>query len=127
MNIFKIVIFGIVATILVIILSEQKKEMALLITIFASVTILILVLNELSGIITLLEDLIDKTGVNKTFLAVILKITAITYLVEFGKNVCQDAGQTAIATKIELAGKIIIVSLSIPIITSLVTILNGLI
>lgn len=127
MDIFKIVIFGIVATILVLILSEQKKDLAIMITIFASVTILILVLNELSSVVLLLNDLITKTGINKNFLTIILKVTAITYLVEFGKNICQDAGQTAIASKIELAGKVIIVSLSIPIITGLVTILNGLI
>ncbi len=127
MDIFKIIIFGIVATIFALILKEQKKDLAIIITIFASIAILILVLNEISSIVSLLNDLITKSGINKNFLTIILKVTAITYLVEFGKNVCQDAGQTAIASKIELAGKVVIVSLSIPIITSLVTILNGLI
>ena len=48
-------------------------------------------------------------------------------MVEFGKNICKDAGENAIANKIEIAGKVVIISLSIPVVNSLVEIVSNLI
>ena len=48
-----------------------------------------------------------------------LKITGIAILTEFAVSICNDAGESAIATKIDLGGKIIIISISIPIIVAL--------
>jgi len=52
-------------------------------------------------------------------MSTILKIIGIAYIAEFGAEVCKDAGEGAIASKIELAGKVIIIVLAAPIITSL--------
>ena len=49
----------------------------------------------------------------------VLKITGIAYIAEFGAEICRDAGEGAIAAKIEMAGKVIIIALAVPIITSL--------
>lgn len=127
MDIFKVVAFAIVATILIVILKEQRKEIALMLTIIAAMGIILLAINEISGIVNLLNNLAEKSGINKDYLLIIIKVTGIAYIVEFGKNICQDAGQSAIATKLEMAGKVIIVSLSIPIISSLLTVLSGMV
>lgn len=127
MNIFKVIAFCIIATIFCIILSQQKKEYAILLSIISCIGIMMYALNSLFGIVDVLKKLIENSGISMEFLKIILKVVGITYLVEFGKNICNDAGQTAISKKIEMAGKIIIVSISIPILTSLVNVLSGLI
>ncbi|MBR0351278.1 MAG: stage III sporulation protein AD [Clostridia bacterium] len=48
-----------------------------------------------------------------------VKITGIAFLSEFAVSICKDSGESAIASKIELGSKVIIVSMSVPIITSL--------
>jgi len=126
-EVFKIVSFAIVSIVLIILLKQQKPEIALLLTIVVAVSILFIAVDKLSGIFELLETLVAKSGINKNFLSIILKITVIAYIVEFGKNICVDAGQSSIATKLEMAGKVIIVCLSLPIISSLVNILTGLV
>lgn len=127
MNIFKIVGFAIVSVLLIIILKEEKKEFAFLLVIISSVLIILFGLNEMSKIIDLLENLAEKSGISKDYLIIILKITGIAYVVEFGKNICIDSGQTAIASKLEMVGKVIIISLSIPVITSLLSVISGLV
>ena len=127
MDIFKVVGFSIISVVLIVLLREEKKEIALLLTIVSGICILIFALSKITPIINMLNSLIDKSGINKDFLTIILKITGIAYIVEFGKNICIDAGQSAIATKLEMAGKIIIISLSLPLIASLVNILTGLV
>ena len=71
------------------------------------------------GIISVFANLNSKTGINSEYIKILLKITGIAILTEFGVSVCKDAGETAIASKVDLASKIIIISLSIPIITAL--------
>lgn len=127
MDIIKVVGFAIIASILVVVLKEQRKDIALILAIFSSIAIVFFAIGKISEIIELLDNLALKSGINKDYLMIIIKVTGIAYLVEFGKNVCIDAGQTSIATKLEMAGKVIIVSLSIPIITSLLTVLSGLV
>ncbi len=127
MEIIKVVGFAIISVVLIVLLQEQRKEMALLLTIVAGICILLFAISKVTPIIDMLNSLIDGSGISKEFLVIILKITGIAYLVEFGKNICIDAGQSAIGTKLEIAGKIIIVSLSLPLIATLVNVLSGLV
>ena len=127
MDVFKIVGFAIIAVVLVIVIKNQRPEIALILTIFASLSILLFAIYKMSDIVNVLNELVNVSGINKDFLTIIIKVTAIAYIVEFGKNICVDAGQTAIATKLEIAGKVIIVTLSLPLVSSLVSILTGLV
>ncbi len=127
MEVFKIVGFALIAVIMVIIIKEQKPEMALLLTVIACIGLMIYAISNISDIVKLIEELVSNSGMNTEFFSIILKVTAITYIVEFGKNVCIDAGQSAIANKLEMAGKVLILSLSIPLISALVNILTGLV
>lgn len=127
MEIFKVVSFCIIATILIIIIKQQKPEIALLLTIVATISVMLFAIYKMGDIFNLLDNLAGKSGISKDFLVIIIKVTIIAYIVEFGKNICTDAGQSAIATKLEMAGKVIIVTLSLPIINSLINILTGLV
>ena len=127
MIVFKVVVIGIVATTLSLILKEEKKEMAMMCTITASIIILLYISLQFKPIIELINNLIDISGINKEYLKIILKIIGIAYLIEFGKSICTDAGESAIANKIEIAGKVVIISLSIPVIASLINVVEELI
>ena len=76
-------------------------------------------MEKLSGIINLLQSISDKTYINKQFLGILLKITGIAIITEFAGSICTDAGEKAIASKIEIGSKVIIIAMSIPIISSL--------
>ncbi len=127
MDVFKLVAFSILAVTFILVIKEQRKDIALMLSIVAGVGLLIYAVTQLSNIVDMLNSLVSKSGVNASFLTIILKVIGISYVVEFGKNICMDAGQSAIATKLEIAGKLMIVTLSIPIITSLVNMLTELI
>lgn len=124
MTLFKIVGFGIIAVSLIIILKNQRPEIALMCIVASSVIILLFVFDELKNIIDLINSLMSNSSIDSTYIKIILKVIGITYIIEFGKDICKDAGESAIANKIELAGKVIIVSLSIPVVASLVDIVT---
>ena len=127
MTIFKIIGFGIIAVSLIIILKKQKPEIALICVIASSIIMLAFIFDELKSVISLINSLILNSSIDSSYIKIILKVIGISYLVEFGKDICKDAGESAIANKIEMAGKVIVVSVSIPVIASLIEIVSQII
>ena len=118
-NVVKIIGVGLIGLISIIIIKQYKPEFAIYISAIAGVIIIFMVLDRLSGIINLLQSISDKSGINKGFLEILLKMTGIAFLTEFAVSICKDSGEGAIASKIEIGSKVIIISMSIPIISSL--------
>lgn len=119
MEIIRIIGIGIISLILIIIIKQYRPEFAVYISLIAGAIILILVLNKISGIINLLTNLASKTSINQDFLYLLIKITGIAFLTEFATSICKDCGESAIASKVDIGGKVIIIAMSIPIISSL--------
>lgn len=119
MDIIKIIGIGIMALIIIIILKQYKPEYALYTSIIAGIFILLLSLSQISGVINLLKDISSRANINSEFLGIILKITGIAILTEFAVSICQDSGESAIANKMDIGGKVIIITISLPIISSL--------
>lgn len=128
MEIYKVVGIGIISTVLILLLKENKREdFAILVNIASAIVIIVLIITKLEDIIVLISNLINKTGISMKYLEVLLKITGITYIVSIASSICKDANQNTIAEKIEIAGKIYIVSYSIPLITEVLSIIGNLI
>ena len=119
MEIVKIMGVGFTALIVIILLKQYKPEFAVYVSLIAGVIILFMVFSKLEGIVDLLQNLASSSGVNSQFLSILIKITGIAVLTEFAVSICNDSGESAIASKVDLGGKVIIISLSIPIISSL--------
>ena len=119
MDIIKIIGVGLIALIIIIILKQYRPEFAIYVSIIVGVLILALVMRKITGVINLLKSISEKTYINKQFLGILLKITGIAIITEFAVSICSDAGEKAIASKIEMGSKVIIIAMSIPIISSL--------
>lgn len=126
-EVIKIIGIGFISLIIIIIIKQYKPEFAIYISIITGVIIICLIMDKLEGIINLLKNISLKSGINNQFLGLLLKITGIAFLAEFAINLCKDSGEGAIASKIEMGGKVIIVSMSIPIISSLLEVILKLI
>lgn len=119
MDIIKIIGVGFIAVIIAIILKQYKPEYAIYVSILAGGLILLFSMDKLAGIVNLLNNLASSSTLNSQFLAILVKITGIAFLTEYAVSVCKDAGETAIASKVDLGGKVIIIAISIPIISAL--------
>lgn len=119
MDIIKIIGVGLISLIIIIIVRQYKPEFTLYVSLLAGALILIFIMDKIDGIIDLLTSLANKTAINNQFLLLLIKITGIAFLTEFAVSLCKDSGENAIANKVDMGGKVIIVSMSIPIISSL--------
>lgn len=119
MEIIKIIGIGLIALIIIVIVKQYRPEFALYVSLVAGVLILMMIIGKMGAIIDLLTTLSNKTAINNEFLILLIKITGIAFLTEFTVSICKDSGEAAIANKVDLGGKVLIISMSIPIIASL--------
>lgn len=125
MEIIQIVGIGLITVFIALLLKQYKPEFVVHISIIAGILIFSMIVPKFSAIIELLNSLTDKLGVNSQFFGILLKITGIAYISEFATSICKDSGETAIASKVELGAKVIIIAMSIPILGSVIeTLIN---
>ncbi|TDX43552.1 stage III sporulation protein AD [Orenia marismortui] len=115
MEIIQIVGLGIIGAILAVVIHQTKGEFALLSSIVVSLIILLLIIGKIAVIIDVMENLATKANIDLIYFRTILKVIAISYITEFGYKICEDTGQHNIAMKIQLAGRVFIMILGIPI------------
>lgn len=119
-EILKIVGIALVATFLALIVKEQKPNFAFLLIVFTGCAIFLFLADKIYEVITMIEKIAINANVNMVYLETILKIIGIAYIAEFASQITKDAGQGAIASKIELAGKVLILAMAIPILTVII-------
>lgn len=119
MEIFKVLILGVVISLLAVFLKSIKPEYFLICVIVGSVILLFYIVNAMTDIFEFFGDVVNKTGIDKSLFSLLLKIIGIGYLVEFSAGVCMDSGNSSIANKVLVAGKVLIFLLSMPIIQNL--------
>ncbi|OIJ16867.1 stage III sporulation protein AD [Anaerobacillus alkalidiazotrophicus] len=126
MEIIQIVGLGLITTFLALVVKEQKPIFAFLLTVFVGILIFIFLIDQIYLIVSMLQKIAINANINMVYVQTILKIIGIAYIAEFGAQIAKDAGQGAIASKIELAGKVFILVMAIPIITAIIETVIGL-
>ena len=126
MELFKIVGIGLITCIACLIVRQVKPDVASIIMMAGGVVILLMVVDYVAQIFDVFKVIIDKTGLTSNLFSIVLKIVGVGYLTEFAANICSDTGCNSLSDKILLAGKILILVMSLPIVTNIVEIVVGL-
>lgn len=116
----KIVILAVVGVLFIILLKEQKASLAFILTLAICMIVIFNILDYgaiLMEGLDVFEAYFDSSGY---YIKLILKMVGITYLCEFGTQICKDVGQGAIATQVELFGKIMVLVTGLPIILAII-------
>ncbi|MGL5767038.1 MAG: stage III sporulation protein AD [Sarcina sp.] len=120
MDILKLIGIAVVSTVACIIVRRDRPEIANFIAIVTGVIILFNVIFKINFVIEGIRDLSDMVGIPTMYITLIIKLIGLTYLMEFAIQLCKDCGESMIASKLEFAGKILIMTMSFPILLSIV-------
>ncbi|MBU5479246.1 stage III sporulation protein AD [Eubacterium sp. MSJ-13] len=115
----KIAIIAVMAVFLALPLKNSKPEFSTMIIISGCLLILGCAVSKLGSIIEVVVSVKKYMGDEVVYLGILMKIIAITYIAEFGASICRDSGYSAIGNQVEFFGKLMILAVSMPIITTL--------
>ena len=118
-DVTKVIGVGMIGMFLAVLLKKERPEAAIAVSLATGIAIFIMVSGTFAAIITILQDICDKAGIDFAYFQVMLKVIAIVYLTQLASAISKDAGESAIASKIEMGGKMCVVAISAPILFSL--------
>ncbi|MGL5347400.1 MAG: stage III sporulation protein AD [Peptostreptococcaceae bacterium] len=111
---------AIISTTLCLVIKKDRPEIAMFIAILTGITILLSVIFKLNFIVESIQDLAQRANIPTMYISLIIKLIGIAYLMEFAIQLCKDCGEGNIASKLEFGGKIIVMTMSFPILLSIV-------
>ena len=121
-NIFKIVSIALITCVACLIVKPIRSDFAIFISIVGGIIIIFYLLSYLSSIFNIFDNIFEISGINSSLYGIILKIIGIGYLTEFTASICNDTGNGSLGDKVLLGGKIIILVMALPIVTSILDI-----
>ena len=119
----KIIAIGVIGAIISITIKTVNKEFSKFIVIATGILILIIIVNSLGDVIVAFNSITKVTKLDLSLFTGLLKIVGIGYFTEYSANICEDLECKSIANKIQLAGKITIFLMSLPILKSLLSVI----
>lgn len=124
MLILKIIGFVFIVLFFSVLFKDKRSDISMLLILAAGLMIFIFCLAQFKEVIEFIKVMAEKAGIDNVYMVIILKILAIAYVSSFASEICKDAGASSLSSKVELAGKLFIIVLAIPI---LMAVLNSIV
>lgn len=115
MSIFKLLAVTLISVVLTVVVKTYRPEMAVQTSIAAGATVLLMLVGQITGVLNMITDAVRSYGLNEEYFTVALKTAGIAYLAQLASQTCMDAGESALAAKVELGGRIMILALAAPV------------
>ena len=116
MDIFKVIAIAFTGGLVSLFLKEYKKEFALVASIVTAMMILLYVSEAVVEVVDTVLLITEKSGVDKKYFEIILKVVGIAYITQYGGELLKDCGENALAAKVYLAGKLFILYVTMPVV-----------
>lgn len=117
----------ITASIMCKLFSDNGKEYALYIKLAAAAAVMSMIIIFVSPIAETVRNIYERAGADEEYLTVLFKALGICYITQFACDICKDSGENALASQAELAGKISLMLIALPLFESLADIVARLI
>lgn len=125
MNFFKIICAVIIGLILTLKLKSIGSPLWVYLSFALSFFVLGYILNRLSFVFDFLDNIMDEIGLESGYFEILIKIVGISYLCEFSSNICKESGFIAIASQIEIGGKLTMMVMSMPILMAIIEMITS--
>ncbi len=126
MEIVGIACLGIVASLLLLIVRKERPELALPLGLLSGLVLFFAILPHLSEVVMTLGSVATESGLESFYFGIIMKVLAISYVSDFGASICRDAGEDLMATRVEMAGKVLVVACALPVVREVLLVIKGL-
>ena len=123
----QIIAAAIVSVVIIMLVKQYKPEYAVVLEVAAGIVIFFMILKDIPQVISGIEFLTASAGYNREYAEILMKALGICILTQLGSDTCRDAGEGALATKVELAGKVTVIALSMPLFQAVSKIITSII
>lgn len=127
MDIFTLAGIAVICALLCVIVRQYRPEAALGVGIAGGVLLMGAAALMLAPSVEALKELSRRAGLDNGFAQVLIKALAVCCITQLAADICRDAGESAVASKLELAGRAAVAVISLPVFMELADIVAGLV
>jgi len=125
LDILRILGIAVLVVVLSFVFKELKKEYSVFLLIAGGITITLWGIAQLRPVVDYMRELTNAGNISEYF-SVILRVLGISFIVQLGADISRDFGEAGIASKIEFAGKAVILAVVLPVLRSVISMSLGL-
>lgn len=125
MIVLKIALIAVGGAILAMVVRQFEKEYSVFVILGVCLFLLTEIGSQLSVIVEFAGSLGEKIHISDTYIKILFKLLAVAYVCQMASNICQDLGYQSVSFQVEIIGKLSIFMLSIPILQSLLDMVEG--
>ncbi len=125
MEIFGIAAIALITTFCVLVLREVKSELAAAVALAGGIIVVLSVVDVFTDIFSTIAAIAKRAGLATSVVTLLFKVIAVGYVTEFSASVMDDVGLSSLSDKVTLAGKLIIVGVSLPVVVKLFEFIAG--
>ncbi|WP_243121505.1 SpoIIIAC/SpoIIIAD family protein [Anaerotruncus rubiinfantis] len=118
---------AVIAVALSTILKQKNPEFSLMISLLTGILILGMIISAGIPLFERIEALLQKTGARAEYVQILFKALGICFITQIACDACRDLGETAVASKVEAAGKISVLLISLPLFEQILAVVGSLI
>lgn len=126
MEIVKVAVIGLIGALLAVGISSAKSEFSMYVSLGTCIILLFYLIARLTGMVEQVKILAEYMETESDNIAILIKMTGITYIAEFSSALCRDMGYSALGVQIENFGKLSLLAVSFPVITRLLELIGEL-
>ena len=121
-SLYKIIGIALITCVATLVVKPVRPDFAVFISVVGGIIIIFMLAGYLTDIFDVFNKIFNVTNVNSSLYKIIFKIIGVGYLVEFTASLCSDTGNNSLGDKVLLGGKIVILVMALPIVTSILEI-----
>jgi stage III sporulation protein AD len=125
MEMVKVAAFALLCAFIASLLKKDRPEIAAVISIVAAIGIVIYISFRIEEIMTFLNRFVTENGIREDIYIIILKVTGIAFITRMASLMLEQMGEKCTAEKVEIAGRVIAVSMILPVATALLEAFMG--
>ncbi len=123
MNIGILMALIIIAIMLALSLKSKNPEISGIISLGLCLLLISICVERIKIIVSRIKSISINVDIDKTYILILLKLIGIAYICEFAAGISKDAGYGAVASQIELLGKLTMLMVSLPILSQVIEII----
>ncbi len=126
MEIVQIAGLGIVASLMLLLLRKERPELTIGLALVSGIALFFLILPKVSQVVMAFGNLAAESGLGSLYFGIVLKVLGISYIADFAAALCRDAGEELMASRVEMAGKVLILVSALPIVNEVLNVIRSL-
>ncbi|WP_053959228.1 stage III sporulation AC/AD family protein [Sulfobacillus thermosulfidooxidans] len=118
-TILKLVSLGLIGTVFLVIIREERGDIGVILRLAIGVALLLLLVSPLAQVLSGILQLVDQVKIRGVYLGLLLRVIGIAYVATFAAHIANDSGEAGIGWRIEVGAKIVILALALPLISAI--------